>query len=392
MIETKNNIKKPYSGNEDSLVFHIRITKKCNADCSYCSSWQSAPAKLLNLKDLEKAVDFIAEKIKSLGLGGKRKSISVQYVGGELLSTPSEYLRDYSEIVEKKLSPLFDEFTHGGQSNLIGSTKKVDELLNIFDGNLGTSFDHFTNQRTVLGDAKKYQTILLKNISHVQKSHAKSLSGIVVVDKAIAPYIEKEIELANERRSHITLRPVFDGGSPVNKLSVDELNSIYIKLYENWMMKQRICIEPFFSYTKKRIFNKLNENISSFSGCPSQHNCALTSINMDPDGTLYLCQEMSDSDYYVLGNAVKGEWNHELHEQMKARTYKLNTDCINCEYFKECQGGCMKEAVEYTKEGLYGKTVFCKIWKSIFYLIDKDIEKYGIEEIKEWLEKIEYIY
>lgn len=154
MIEIKNNLIKPYSGNEDSLVFHIRITKKCNADCSYCSSWQAAPAKLLSLKDLEKAVKFIAEKIISLGLGGKRKSISVQYVGGELLSIPSDYLREYSEIVERNLSPLFDEFIHGGQSNLIGSTKKVDQLMDIFEGRIGTSFDHFTNQRTVLGDSK----------------------------------------------------------------------------------------------------------------------------------------------------------------------------------------------------------------------------------------------
>lgn len=388
--EEKNN--KPFSGNEDSLVLHIRMTKKCNADCSYCSSWQVAPAKLLSKEDLNKALDFIAEKIVKLGLGGKRKSISVQYVGGELLSIPTDYLREYVETVERKLSPLFKEYTAGGQSNLIGSSKKVDGLMDIFEGRVGTSFDHFTNQRTILGDAKKYQTILLKNISHIEKTYAKTLSGIVVVDKSIAPYIEQEMELANKRRSHITLRPVFDGGSPVNKLSISELKDIYIRLYNNWIMKQRICIEPFFSYTKKRVYNKLNENITTFSGCPSQHNCALTSINMDPDGTLYLCQEMSDSDYYVLGNAVKGEWNQELHEQMKQRSFKLKTDCLNCSYFKECQGGCMKEAVEYTDEGLYGKTLFCEIWKSIFYLIDKDIEKYGIDDIKEWLEKIEYIY
>lgn len=391
MNEIVNDLKMPFVGTGDSLIFHIRITKKCNADCSYCSSWQEKPSKLLTMEELNTAIDFIAGKIVDLNLGGKRKSIAVQYVGGELLSIPTEYLRNYTKVVESKLSPLFEEFVHGGQSNLIGSSEKIDALLDIFDGKLGTSFDHFTNQRTINKNANKYKTILLKNVTHIQNNYAKSMPGIVVIDKKIAPYIEKEIELASERRSHITLRPVFNGGSPVEKLSLDDMKNIYLNLYDKWMMKQNMCLEPFFSYLVKRIANKENGSLSLISGCPSQHNCASTSINMDPDGTLYLCQEMSDSDVYKLGNAVKKEWNQELHELIKMRSYKLSTDCLSCDYFKECQGGCMKEAVEYTAEGLYGKTIFCEIWKSIFKKIDEDIEKYGIKNIKEWTETISYM-
>ena len=130
--------------------------------------------------------------------------------------------------------------------------------------------------------------------------------------------------------------------------------------------------------------------MSNISGCPSQHNCATTSINMDPDGTLYLCQEMSDSDVYILGNAVRGEWNQELHELLKSRSNHLNKDCLSCSYFKECQGGCMKEAIEYTEEGIYGKTIFCSIWKKLFKRIDDDLEKNSIHDIQKWLNTISY--
>lgn len=383
-------LSKPFIGNEKALVFHIRITKKCNADCSYCSSWQEKTAPLMKMEDLDKALDFLYQKIIELNLGGTRENITVQYVGGELLALPTEYLKEFSSKVEKKLSPLFKEFKHGGQSNLIGSRQKINSMYELFDGNLGTSFDHFTEQRTIKKDSSKYKTILLKNVSNIKKDFAKSMPGIVVVDKKMAQYIEDELILASNRRSHITLRPVFNGGSPVEKLSLTEMEDIYLKLYDNWFLKQQMCVEPFYSYLNKRILNKKNEDISNHSGCPSQHNCAITSINMDPDGTLYLCQEMSDSDVYTLGNAVKGEWNQELHEQMKARSLHLSTDCLNCSYFKECQGGCMKEAIEYTEEGMYGKTIFCSIWKKLFKRIDEDIALHGEDKIQKWLKRISF--
>ena len=381
----------PFVGNNKTLIFHIRITKKCNADCSYCSSWQEKTAPLMSMSELDKALNFIEKKILDLGLGGERKNLTVQYVGGELLSVPTDYLREFSNKVKYKLSPLFEEFKHGGQSNLIGSKDKVNSLYEIFDGNLGTSFDHFTEQRTINKDSKKYKTILIKNVETIKKEYFKNMPGIVVVDKKIAPYIEDEINLASERKSHITLRPVFNGGSPVEKLTLEEMENIYLKLYDNWFLKQKMCLEPFYSYLTKRISNLNNEDISNISGCPSQHNCAITSINMDPDGTLYLCQEMSDSDSYILGNAIKEEWNQELHEIMKSRSEHLSNECITCPYFKECQGGCIKEAVEYTAEGIYGKTIFCSIWKKIFARIDSDLKNNDPLLIKNWLNKISYL-
>ena len=41
------------------LTLHIRLTKHCNADCSYCSSWQESPDARLTPADLRKSIDFI---------------------------------------------------------------------------------------------------------------------------------------------------------------------------------------------------------------------------------------------------------------------------------------------------------------------------------------------
>ena len=381
-----------FFGNTDTLTLHIRITKKCNADCSYCSSFETVTSKLMSIDDLKTSFEFSKEKIEKINLGGKRHMLTVQYIGGELLTVNSEYLLTFSNTVKEYLSPLFLNFRHGAQSNLIGSTHKINQLKEIFGSNIGTSYDNFTEQRTIKKDSEKYKKIFLKNVSHLKKEFAKSIDGVVVIDQKMKNFIFDEINLANKEKRNITLRPVFYGGSEISKLTLDELNTIYLSLFDSWFMKQNIIIEPFFSYTQKRIYNLSNnsEQLKNFSGCPSQHNCASVSLNLDPDGSLYTCQDLSDSKQLKFGNAIKKEWNSDLFLKIKDRSNKLKSDCYSCDYFKECQGGCMKEAFEQSND-IYGKTEYCFIWKNLFKKIDDSIEQYGLEKVQFWLNKINYI-
>ncbi len=378
---------KIFLGNPNSLTLHIRISKKCNADCSYCSSFEKDASDLMDIKDLKKSLYFLKEKIIELGIGGQREHLTVQYIGGELLTIPTSYLKEFSEIVKLELSPLFKDFRHGGQSNLIGSPKKINSLYEILDENIGTSFDLHTTQRTVNKDQKKYKTIFMKNVSHVKKYFGKNISGIIVLDKKMYPHIHQEIEIHNNSKRHLTIRPVFNGGSPIESLTIDEIETAFLEAYKNWIMKQKIIIEPFYSYLNKRIYTHKNLDISHISGCPSQHNCATSSINLEPNGDLYICQDMADSKNMVMGNAINEVFDYETWNKIKARTNKLSTDCLSCDYFKECQGGCMLEAIQQ-KNDLYGKTNYCQIWKKLFKLIDESIKEHGTEQIENWLNKI----
>lgn len=376
-----------FTANKNSFTLHVRVTKKCNADCSYCSSFEKNPNDLMSISNLEKSMDFISKKILELGLGGTREHITVQYVGGELLSVPGDYLENFTQIVQKKLSPLFKNFKHGGQSNLIGSTRKIDHLMEIFDNNIGTSFDSFTEQRTVKSNSKIYKAIFLKNLSTVKKSYGLNLPGIIVIDEKMAPHIEEEIDIAHKNKRHVMLRPVFNGGSSVDKLDISDLETLYEKLFDNWILKQNIIIEPFFSYMQRRILSYQNKDLGDNSGCPSQHNCANVSMNLEPDGSIYVCLDTADSKSLLLGNAIDDNFNHELFSQIQNRSNHLSASCLSCSYFKECQGGCMKEAIEHTND-MYGKTLYCGVWKKVFKKIDLSIEEYGIDRLQNWLNKI----
>ena len=154
-------------------------------------------------------------------------------------------------------------------------------------------------------------------------------------------------------------------------------------------MKSSIAIEPLMSMVQKRLLSKQtnDENFENISGCNFQHNCATSSLNLEPDGTLYVCLDMADGKHFPIGNAIKEEINEENFSKLLSRTEKLNKDCLNCNYFSACQGGCMNEAIEQTND-VFGKTEYCSTWLTIFEKIDKQIEIYGANEVNKWIKKV----
>lgn len=380
---------KKISANKDSLTFHIRITKKCNANCTYCSSFQNNTNDLMSLSDLDKSLSFISNLIQKYKLGGNRDTITVQYVGGEVSVIPMEYLEKFTIMVQEKLSPLFKNFQHGVQTNLIASKRKINDLVDIFGKNIGTSIDNFTEQRMIGTSANKYKTIFLQNQNYTKRLIGKNISGVIVIDNKMKPHIHEEIKIAESKKMSLMLRTVFQGGMPVENFSSDYLTPLYSDIFDNWFMKSTIIIDPHYSLLSKRLLahEKNNNHLTYLTGCPFQSNCATSSINLESDGSLYLCFEMADAEHYSLGNAIKGEFKEDIFNLLLSRTNKLSNDCQQCDYYNECQGGCMNEAIEQ-KNDLFAKTEYCHTWKKLFSKIDDGIEKHGYENVKRWMNNL----
>lgn len=378
-----------FSANQDSFTLHLRVTKHCNADCSYCSSYENDASALMKLDDLASSLDFISHLILTHNLGGKRKMITVQYVGGEISTVPFDYLEQFVGLVKEKLSPLFLDFRHGAQSNLIASKSRINQIMDLFDSNIGTSIDNSTEQRTINKSAQRYQKIFLQNLDYSKKIVGKMLPAILVIDEKMKPFVFDEIEQAEKKKMHLTLRPVFQGGMPIEEMESESLTHLYNQIFDNWFMKSEIAIEPHFSLLQKRLlkYKKEQFNLPSYSGCPFQNNCMKSSLNLEPNGDLYVCLDMADSNNYPIGNALTQTLNTETFNLLLARTEKLNQDCLSCSYFNECQGGCMNEAIEHTGD-VFGKTQYCQTWKSVFKKIDLGIESYGYQNVSNWVESI----
>ncbi len=383
--------------NLNQLTLHIRLTKKCNANCSYCSSYSQNEFqnKVMKIDDFKISIEFLKELIERYKIGGNRDFISIQLIGGEISILPIDYLQEVKQYLENTFNKFFKEYQIGVQSNLIASQTKIKQMVQLFD-HIGTSFDHFTNQRTLKDNPVKYKEIFIKNISIVKKQTAKNVGGVVVLDEKMLPFLTKEIEIANEHKRDVVLRPVFSGGMPYQEINdLFKFENSYIMAFENWFLKQNILIEPFYSSLLKRIAFQHAESYSEIQeilqqtvvSCPSQSHCAEVSLNLDPNGDIFLCQDMSDSQQYRLGNTLEHFFEEDKWNTLKKRETHLQQECFNCDYLKECQGGCMKEALDHTRD-IYGKTKFCSTWKKLYAKIDEKINTTEKKLLIKWIEKI----
>jgi Arylsulfatase regulator (Fe-S oxidoreductase) len=208
------------------------MTKHCNADCSYCSSWQETPDQYMRPDAFAKAVDFIGDEVLPLmgwkpGQGGH---LSIQYVGGEILLVPKASLRKTVFYARDRFGQMFDVVTDGCQTNLIGSSDKVAALQTLFGHRLSTSVDHHGTQRTVKGSPELYRAMLNKSRQELKRRRGLSAPAIYVVDAAGLEHAEAECDIAEREGYDLTLRAVFHGGRDVGAATIPELSDLYTRI------------------------------------------------------------------------------------------------------------------------------------------------------------------
>lgn len=372
------------------ITLHARLIKSCNADCVYCSSWQNSDKKIhfMNKDDFIKSLTFIIENIfLKNDLIKKNTSINIQYVGGEILLIPINELRDIVYSAREYLSKYFVSVIDGVQSNLIFSEKKILEIDTLFSGNIGTSVDNFSDKRVINGNSKKYKEILNRSRNLLKNRRKRSIGSVFVYDNDSYINLIKEIDIASEKKYTLVIRPLFIGGKNKLILDSDLFNKTFVSAFEKWFMKSNIIVEPYFSLLKRVIFFK-EHNIQLNSFCAFQKNCADVSINIDPDGSLFLCNEMADSKNYCFGNSLKGIFDEDTWFKLRDRKNNISKKCLSCKYFQYCQGGCMNEAIQQNNT-LYGVTEYCSVWLSLFDKMFELINNYDNNKILEWIKSIE---
>ena len=369
------------------LTIHARLIKGCNADCSYCSSWQEDPSARgrMSPSEFREALRFLkAEVFPVLGCGGPHASVSVQYIGGEMLLIPQEELRECVEIARQELGEAFGTVRDGVMSNLVGSERRIMELDLLFGGNIGTSVDGRGTQRTVKGSPEAYRKGVERSRAALMKRRRRNPGAVFVVDRQGLANAVHEVEAASAAGYPLVLRPVFLGGRSVDGPSLPDLVSAMGQAFDAWAMKAAVPVEPFMHLMSKRL------RPSSVVGdvCPFMRNCAQVSINVDPDGSLYTCFEMADAGQMKFGNALEGWFDRETWDALDARRVRLDPRCSSCPFFEACQGGCMNEAIQHTGS-IYGRTEFCDVWTDLFIRIDALVSKHGMTAVRGWLAGLE---
>jgi len=274
----------------ERFTLHVRMTKNCNADCSYCSSWQEAPDRYMTPEAYAKAVDFIAERVLPLmgwqpGQGGH---LSIQYVGGEILLVPKVSLRRSVFMARDRFGAMFDVVTDGCQTNLIGASDKIAALQTLFGHRLSTSVDHHGSQRTVKGSPELYRAMFAKSRAELKRRRGLNAPAIFVVDGEGADNALSELEIAEREGYDLTFRAVFHGGRNIGAASIPELTELYSEIFDRWAMRGSTMIQPHYQLLTTRLAERANDPdlYRANYGCPFQKNCAFVSLNLDPNGDL----------------------------------------------------------------------------------------------------------
>lgn len=320
-----------------------------------------------------KALSWIAQEVFPRVGVGARHHLTVEYLGGEVLLVPHTELVENVTFARNLLRSKVAHVRDGAQSNLIASPQRVRELSDLFEGRLGTSWDRRTGQRHIHGNAELYDAILQRSLRTLDNDRSLKPGRVLVVDQHTAPYVAQEVRQASQEGYDLVLRPVFQGGSAVEPADLTTLEDAFKAGYDAWIATgQRVSVEPFTSLqSRQEAAHAATINIGS-RGCPFQSDCAFRSLSLDPDGEIYICQEMADSGHYSLGNALRGEFHDDLWMRLAQRRNHLDTSCKTCPWVDSCGGGCMNEAISRFGDP-FAKTELCSVWTTLFQAIDTNI-------------------
>lgn len=371
----------------ETMTLHIRLTKACNADCSYCSSWQESPSARMSPDNFKRSIQFIWDTWSKKGIFPEY--LTIEYVGGEILLIPSRELKDIVYYARSFFKNKNIQMKDGVQSNLIGSKKRLGLLYDLFQGRVGTSIDNTTDQRTIKGSREDYRVFFRESDAYFRKEHGASISGVFTLDRNSISGLMNELSIAKKASRNITIRPVFEGGTEsIDSLNPKELGEAMIASYDYWLLNSQVMLEPHGQLLLKWLsLEERKGNVYQNDLCPFQNNCAKRSLSLEPNGDLYVCQELGDTGDYRLGNAIYEDWIDDAWNIVSRRPDNLHNDCKTCPYLAVCQGGCMMQAIQ-DGNGPFGKPNYCQAWKMIFRRIEESIHEHGRERIKHWLQKI----
>lgn len=359
------------------MTLHVRLTRDCNAHCDYCSSAGARQGRMTP-DDFRASIDFIADRVLPRIGAAQGDFLTIEYLGGEILLVPTEELRGAVDYARERFGRQFRHVRDGAQSNLQASPRRVAELNAIFDGRVGTSTDAGTGQRRLRGSSELYGAILERSSRALAETNGRAPGRAMVVDAESSPHLGAEIRRARARGYDLVLQPVFSGGTEgIAPLSAEALADALVAAYDVWAESPGHRVDPFSSLFARRLLRGRidptgDDAARSLRGCPFQNDCAATNLALDPDGSLWVCQQMADAGQYPLGNAIEGRFDERTWRLLARRSLHLDTACSRCPWFAECGGGCMKEAIALHGDP-FARTEYCLAWKRLFRRIEADI-------------------
>ena len=329
-------------------------TLECNLSCSYCFEGNGICKHKPNVGRVnnlfEDAIPLFDRFIDELYYYNGERFTTIIWHGGEPTLINPELMMKVMALQKTKGHSIRWAIQTNG--TIIG--KPQIEMFKQYDVNVGISLDglqksHDANR--VTKDGKPTFDLIMSNIRNLISNGIKPNILLTINDsnvndlKDIYEYIIDEYKL---NMSFNALYPsVYDNSVDLDSdcfaQSVNDLFDMWISDNDN-----KSVIIPFLRIMEGLLFP--NDGIGT---CHWRRDCSKTMIAIDTNGDLFNCEHWVDKKQYSLGNIKEGlaeciRRNNIFSE--RAERLK-NSDCVNCEIYNLCYGGCPSNAFE-----LFGST------------------------------------
>lgn len=349
----KENTWKDIENDKDSLNFirvpliaSLDITNMCNQHCLFCyteETYLNGELSVLNDDNILKIVRILAEE----------KICFLNILGGEPTARFDTMCKIF-ELCEKEYPFLHCSFatngTYGGginkeQANRLNQFKNISIRFSIngykeaHDSLVGLNgaFDKVIESLQIM---KLYAPDLLLNVSCVMTRQLlqdlEKLLDLLICECGVRVVELMPLQIVG----HATLNQM----KPLNledfKKCVNKLEHLNEK-YKHYNSVVHIGAK----YIQHNIFKIANENI--VCGIP-------TTVNITASGDCYFCHMTMNKKEFCGGNILKQDlstiWNSKVHYQLLEKLNITNDNCLNCERYGFCNGGCKVGAFFYNNE------------------------------------------
>ena len=311
---------------EKPMLAHIRLTSRCNLNCSYCYAHDNSETEDMSDEQVVQLID----------LCNKKGVMNITWTGGEPL------LRDiFIQAVNRANRYGINQtvLTNGLKINELELEKIPKENIN-FQISLNNVWENPGYIQLVLENSKKlvensYNVIISVMLKVVDISEVRQLLETLV--KYSIPSVRFGVE-------------VFVGGLKNEDVSLYEsdIKKMFGNLYElREEYKNRINI--FYQFDKMTFIN---------TGFPKRFlmcEAGTTQIYIDNNGDVYPCPLFKSNREFYCGNVFSASWE-ELWKSEPMQKFRMVQECKDCNY--QCSVWC--RALLYAKnKSLYGKSPYC---------------------------------
>ncbi len=326
----------------------LKLTEACNARCAYCDVVRKPRPPVVNMP-----MDVLEQLFVRTGeflRGHPEESMCVVWHGGEPLLMGTEPFVRALEFQQRHCGDVASRIVHSIQTNATLLTAEfVPVLRELGIDRVGTSYDPVRGLRG-LGrerDPERYDR--------------KFMEGLRVLEEAGMPwgviYVVTRSSLADPAgvyrtcmnlasRGSVRMNPVllFDTRDPeLSGMAIDEDEWVgfQARLFPVWWAERHLYpdFEPFASAVR---------NVSGRGRslcCTESGRCALSHLNLAPDGTLSLCGRASDWGLFAQGSIMVRDFDQVLADperlDLLERSDRLaEGNCRGCRFWDICHGGC----------------------------------------------------